>query len=1070
MQTIDTRSKLTLSFDIGHSSIGWSVFSTDAEFPNLLGAGTVLFPKDSCLANARRENRRTRRNIAARRSRVERLKKYFESLGVLSREDLNENSTSSPWFSASCVLASGGKEKLSWKELWAVVRWYAHNRGYDGNALWAGDGASAEEKEDTEKVKAANALMEKYNTGTAAETICAFLGLNPAGEKRSSRKYFKGQNVAFPRDVVVAEVRKILEAHKGVLPKLDDKCIRVLLKDATEQSFVKLPARFRGGLLFGQYVPRFNNRIIGKCRITGKNTPLKSCKEFLLYRWGRLLNNLTVMDLAKGIRVLEPAERKALHAEMLERGFFDKKSINEALTRITHCEPANTESYFLTEEMEEALVLDPVKKYLASKKDKDLKELLPLFSEQGQKIFATKLSRRKTIRLCDFIEKMKKLGGWDSSALEAKIAELQSKKDKKGNVNKILNKPFSVAFPDGRAPYSKEILKKAFEESLRGNDPTMEGWCLYETPEIRERLLGMSLAEQTNNHMVRHRLMIFDRLLDDIVSEYADGNAERIGDVIVEVVKELKEFSGCSSKDLGAKENEKMKNFRMVSEKLEKDAAVLGVPVTGSLIRKARLLEDQDFTDPYTNAKKFSNNELLSNQLEIEHIIPRSLRLSDALDSCVMTFKAVNDMKGQRTAMQFIKECEGQNVPGTNLTVSTLKDFEKWCEAHGKKKLGRGYGEEDIKRCERRAKLLLLEKYEERNADFTNRDLTQTSYLNKMAIRLVEQKFKGVKARHLPGVITGFVRKKMNIADALISAVPRMQKKASEGKREGKEITKTEMRNLTHLHHAMDAITQALTGIFFRTEDWKTLAQRRIGKFDRERLGNRYSKILKFSSDGEVSMSELPKTLRENIRQRLEECRVVQHVPARMNGMVVDQTTWSVEKFDEDTGKVKLSQKQRDKDSRRIPPKPAEKKPSKLLGYGVPAGKLKSIKGVVQISENWGCVLDPEPCIIPYFKVFPKLRELIAKNGGKRVRILRNGMLISVPAGAYRGMWIVRSVKDNTGGIAVDMTAVDKVNVEKVRTADSKVNVILSVLLKNGLKIEKTKLTGIPQCRSTLLQ
>jgi len=916
--------------------------------------------------------------------------------------------------------------------------------------------------------------MEKYGTGTVAETICAFLGLNPTGEKRSSRKYFKGQNVAFPRDVVVDEVQKILEAHKGILPKLDDKCIRVLLKNATEQSVVKLPARFRGGLLFGQYVPRFDNRIIGKCRITGKNTPLKSCKEFLLYRWGRLLNNLTVMDLIKGIRVLEPAERKALHAEMLERGFFDKKSINEALTRITYCEPANTESYFLTEEMEEALVLDPVKKYLASKKDKDLKELLPLFSEQGRKIFATKLSRGKTVRLCNFIEKMKKMGEWDSSALEAKIAEIQSKKDKKGNANKILTKPFSVAFPDGRAPYSKEILKKAFEESLHGKDPTMEGGCLYETPEIRKRLLEMSLSEQTNNHMVRHRLMIFERLLDDIVSEYADGNAERIGDVIVEVVKELKEFSGCSSKDLGAKENEKMKNFRMVSEKLEKDATELGVPVTGSLIRKARLLEDQDFTDPYTGTP-LSYNELLKKPetgkkeerlLEVEHIIPRSLRLSDALDSCVMTFKAVNDMKGQRTAMQFIKECEGQNVPATNLTVSTLKDFEKWCEAHGKKKLGRGYGKEDVDRCKRRAKLLLLEKYEERNADFTNRDLTQTSYLNKMAIRLVEQKFKGVKARHLPGVITGFVRKKMNIADALVSAVPRMQKEAKDG------ITKTKMRELTHLHHAMDAITQALTGIFFRTEDWKILAQRRIGKFDRARLENRYSKILKFSADGEVLMSELPKALRENIRQRLEECRVVQHVPARMNGMVVDQTTWSVEKFDEDTGKVKLSQKRRDKDGRRIPPKTAEEKPSKLLGYGVPAGKLKSIKGVVQISrdENWGCVLDPEPCIIPYFKVFPKLRELIAKNGGKRVRILRKGQIISVPAGAYRGVWVVWSIKDNAGGIAVDMSAVDRVNLEKVRTADSKVNVTLSVLLKDGLKIEKPKLTGVPQCRSTLLQ
>ena len=67
---------LALSFDIGYASLGWAVFLLKDPFPSLLGSGSVLFQKDSCLASSRRAFRRARRNIAARRSRVARLKKY----------------------------------------------------------------------------------------------------------------------------------------------------------------------------------------------------------------------------------------------------------------------------------------------------------------------------------------------------------------------------------------------------------------------------------------------------------------------------------------------------------------------------------------------------------------------------------------------------------------------------------------------------------------------------------------------------------------------------------------------------------------------------------------------------------------------------------------------------------------------------------------------------------------------------------------------------------------------------------------------------------------------------------
>ncbi len=91
------------------------------------------------------------------------------------------------------------------------LRWYAHNRGYDGNARWSRETNA----EDTEKEETANSLMKEKGTTTMAETFCAVLDIEPLGVRKSSRERFKGLNAAFPREVVYSEVKKILEKTRG---------------------------------------------------------------------------------------------------------------------------------------------------------------------------------------------------------------------------------------------------------------------------------------------------------------------------------------------------------------------------------------------------------------------------------------------------------------------------------------------------------------------------------------------------------------------------------------------------------------------------------------------------------------------------------------------------------------------------------------------------------------------------------------------------------------------------------------------------------------------------------------
>ncbi len=97
-----------------------------------------------------------RRHIRSTRQRIRRLRDLLSHLAVLTDHELDTRTPSSaPFWLAARVIAGG--PLLTWPELWDVLRWYAHNRGYDGNAKWSkdrgeeeGDGMNAD---DTEKLK-----------------------------------------------------------------------------------------------------------------------------------------------------------------------------------------------------------------------------------------------------------------------------------------------------------------------------------------------------------------------------------------------------------------------------------------------------------------------------------------------------------------------------------------------------------------------------------------------------------------------------------------------------------------------------------------------------------------------------------------------------------------------------------------------------------------------------------------------------------------------------------------------------------------------------------------------------
>jgi CRISPR-associated endonuclease Csn1 len=1068
---------LSFAFDVGHSSIGWAVLHTpDQRPPELLGCGSVIFPADDCLAAQRRTYRRQRRHIRATRQRIARLKTLLLHRGVLTRAQLDAVTSASPWQLAARVLAGG--EKLTWPELWDVLRWYAHNRGYDGNRAWSRTEAdAAAEKEDTEKVQKAMKLMETHGTTSMAATWCAVCGLDPLGEKTACAlpgdRRPKALKAAFPREIVLREVRSILARH------VDDALIRALLDDwrAVACPGLRLPARYRGGLLFGQLVPRFDNRIIATCPITFEQVyqrvlaatgeaekatheahklakvPAADCREYFRYRWAMQVANVLVQTGgADGPRRLSVQERQALDARMAVRGALTKSEFAQAVEAITGGAPSNVRQMLLHPDADKALVVDRVQQALTSK---GLAPYLAVLPARLQKRLRGRLRRGAVLTLGALRDELAALG--DPAPFDAVLArELDGaetrrrKKTQPATRADLLARSVKIEPLSGRAPHSRAVMQ-AVSDFVFTTDrhPAEEGGPLYRSEAIRAAQLARAIDQQTNNHLVRHRLKLLERLHADLLQTYAGGQKERLKNLTLEVNRAVRELSGKTAKQVAQELGLRLSNFKSVAAKLEKDLAGTGLRLTPGLLRKARIAEDLGWRCPYTGAP-YDALTLARKGVDKDHIIPRSERPSDSLASLVITFPEVNRMKGKRTALRFLEDCAGQTVEGApHLSLKTLAQYHADVE---KLETHKGHAD-DQHRKKARQRLLLLRDYVEK--EFTPGDLTRTSQLVRLGAQALERAYAALPARpvitSLPGFLTGTVRKSWDLLGCLATACPAVLDPDT-----GHVRTKTEIRDLTHLHHALDACVLACARHFLPRDGaaLELLAKRRLSDEEKTRARAFFRDAVELTAEGQLRLADLPTFLKEQIRTRLAERRVVQHLPRDLAGMRAELNAWRV--LGVADGRATLRQTMRQPDGTRKTKEKTERV-DKLVGLR--PGKLQRLKAALIIGENYGLALDPEPTILPHHHVWRRLGALKAQNHGQPIRLLRNGMLIRVPhqagRGDFRGTWRILSTKSTEAfGLCFDLAPPDG-------TTLAKGNVQLATLLKCGLEILAPPLCGV---------
>ena len=355
-----------------------------------------------------------------------------------------------------------------------------------------------------------------------------------------------------------------------------------------------------------------------------------------------------------------------------------------------------------------------------------------------------------------------------------------------------------VTFVDDYGSLSAKAIKKILPFLKEGNQYDVA--CAYAgyrhskssltKEEIENKILKDKLEilpkNSLRNPVVEKILNQMVNVINTLIDKYG-----RPDEIRVELARELKK--NAKERDLMSsaiakttRENEKIREILKNEFKLSH--------VSRNDIIRYKLYEElknNAYKTLYSNTY-ISKEELFTNKFDIEHIIPKARQFDDSFANKTLELREINIGKGNKTAYDYIFEKYG---------AEELSKYEQRCKELFKDKKTK------LKN------LLMTEK--EIPEGFINRDLSETRYISKMALTMLNSICRRVIAT--TGSITDKLREDWQLVD-IMKELNWDKYKVLDlveyyTNRDGKIIgqIKDWTKRNDHRHHAMDALTVAFT-------------------------------------------------------------------------------------------------------------------------------------------------------------------------------------------------------------------------------------------------------------------
>ncbi len=329
--------------------------------------------------------------------------------------------------------------------------------------------------------------------------------------------------------------------------------------------------------------------------------------------------------------------------------------------------------------------------------------------------------------------------------------------------------------------YSEACLAAGFRHSVSltvAENNARE--LLAKLPQIKKNELKQPIVEKILNQMIN--------LVNVVIDQYGT-----IDEIRVELARELKQ-----SKD---ERNATDKNMRLREKENDTYAKRIlldyGLTASRTRIQKFRMWEESRQKCFYCGQTVNFNEFLRGFDVEVEHIIPKSLFFDDGFSNKVCSCRKCNSEKGNQTAFDYMQS------KSENEFESYLTRVEEY------------YKNGDISKTKKERLLTAKEKIP---TDFIDRQLRETQYIARKAKAILAQVARNVWATS--GSVTDFIRHTwgwdkilhdLQIDKYRLTGQTEMVEFVHKNQRHSEERILGWSKRLDHRHHAIDALVVACT-------------------------------------------------------------------------------------------------------------------------------------------------------------------------------------------------------------------------------------------------------------------
>ena len=822
-------SKHVLGLDLGVGSIGWCLIALDAQGDpaEILGMGSRVVPLtnlgddkafskgEAFTANQKRTARRTmRRGFARYQLRRYRLRRELEKVGMLPDAALIQLPLLELWELRKRAATAG--ERLTLPELGRVLCHINQKRGYrhvksDAAAIVGDEG---EKKKDLNSAYLAGIRANDEKLQAEHKTVGQYFAeqlRKSQSESPTGGISYRIKDQIFSRQRYIDEYDQIMAAQRVYYPDiLTDVFIR-MLRD--EVIFMQRPLKSckhlvslcefekqekvmrvqqddgKGGR---QLVER---RVKFSPKVAPKSSPL-----FQLCRIYEAVNNIRLTRPDGSPRDITPEERAKIVAHLqssaslsfaaLKKLLREKALIADQLTSKSGLKGNSTRVAL-------ASALQPYPQYhhLLDMELETRMMTVQLTDEETGEVTEREVAvvtdsyvRQPLYRLWHILYSIEER----DAMRRALITQLGMKEeDLDGG---LLDQLYRLDFvKPGYGNKSAKFICKLLPQLQQGlgyseactavgyrhsNSPTSE--------EITERILLEKIPLLQRNEL---RQPLVEKILNQMINLVNALKAEYgVDEVRVELARELK-MSREERERMTIQNDKRKKANGKVAERIRQ----CGLYPTKPRIQKYMLWEEAGKVCMYCGRSIEEEQCLNGDDMEVEHIIPKSVLYDDSYGNKTCACHECNQTKGNRTALEYIR-AEGREAEYMKRINDLLKEKKISYSKHQRLR----WLKEDIP------------------SDFLERQLRLTQYISRQAMAILQQGIRRVSASE--GGVTARLRSLWGYGKILHTLNLDRYDSMGETERVSREGEATEELHITnwskrmdHRHHAIDALVVACT-------------------------------------------------------------------------------------------------------------------------------------------------------------------------------------------------------------------------------------------------------------------